>query len=94
MLYAVYTVIAPLHIFAMAAPWLYVPIPLEKVPPVKTGGWGSIPVRVSVGSSTWDTSLFPIKKDHYFVPIKKAIARAERLRVGDSVTVHYQVRQR
>lgn len=84
----------PLEIFAMAGAWMYVSIPLAKVPKVKPGGWGSIPVGATVGSSTWETSLFPIKKDHYFIPIKKAVAKKEKLRVGDPVSVSYVVRER
>lgn len=76
----------------MPAAWLYVPIPVTQIPDTKPGGWGSIPVLVTLANSEWHTSLFPIKKGSYFVPIKRAIAQKEKIRVGDSVTVSYVVR--
>jgi hypothetical protein len=43
---------------------------------------------VTVGSSTWRTSVFPSKQDATFVlPIKKAILKAESLAVGETVRI-------
>jgi hypothetical protein len=51
-------------------------------------GFGSIPVEVTIGASTWHTSLFPDKSAASFVlPVKKAIRERERLTAGDSVVV-------
>lgn len=85
----VFSVTDELHIFPAAAPWAYVPILKDKVPDVKPGGWGSIPVDVTVGKTTWRTSLFPMKKDNYFVPIKKQVREKESLKVGSKITVKY-----
>ncbi len=71
------------------AAWTYLFIPFDKVPDIDPGGWGSIPVEVSVGKSIWRTSLFPLKKEGYFLPMKKPILKAENLRLGDTVTVNY-----
>lgn len=85
-----YLVTGKLTIFeTIAAPWTYLPIPFSKVPNVDPGGWGSIPVEVTVGTSTWKTSLFPLKKDGYFLPMKKAILKKENLQVGNTVTAKY-----
>lgn len=84
-----YTLTEKLHIFKMASPWIYIPIPLNMVPNIKPGGWGSIPVIATIGKTTWQTSLFPIKKGHYFIPIKKEVRVKEDLFVGDKVTISY-----
>lgn len=84
-----FTHTAKLQIFDMYAPWMYLPIPNDKVPDVRPGGWGSVPVMVTVGKTTWKTSLFPAKNIGYFLPIKKAVAKAENLTVGKPVTVTY-----
>lgn len=51
-------------------------------------GFGSIPVEVTIGSSTWKTSLFPDTKAGSFVlPVKRAIRLRERLEVDARVSV-------
>lgn len=83
-----------LHLFPMEAAWIYLPIPLHKVPKVPRGGWGSVPVMATIGKTTWRTSLFPMRKDDYFIPIKRAVCKAEGLAVGDTTTVRFTVTSR
>ena len=55
-------------------------------------GFGSVRVEVTVGSSTWRTSLFPSKPlDAYVLPVKKAVRRAEQLDVEDVATFTIRV---
>ena len=72
-----------------AASWTYIFIPFNKVPDVDPRGWGSIPVEVLLGSSTWRTSMFPLKKEGYFLPIKKLILKKENLHLGDTVSAEF-----
>ena len=56
-------------------------------------GFGSVPVGVQIGDTTWRTSVFPDTKSGCFVlPIKKAVRTAERVDVGDTVEVELTVR--
>ena len=55
-----------------------------------TYGWGMIPVRAQIGETEWTTSLFP-KDQRYIVPVKDAVRKAERLELGDIVTVRLAV---
>lgn len=55
-----------------------------------TYGWGMIPVEARVGSTRWTTSLFP-KDGGYVVPLKDLVRNAERIDVGDTVTVRLAV---
>lgn len=49
-------------------------------------GWGSLRVTITLGSSTWDTSIFPDKKEGaYILPIKADIRKRENVRMGDTV---------
>ncbi|MBI5959767.1 MAG: DUF1905 domain-containing protein [Chloroflexi bacterium] len=79
------------------APWFFVTVPAEPSRDLKaisglvTYGWGVIPVHVRIGKTEWQTSLFP-KDDHYLVPIKASVRKAERLEEGDEVTVWLEVR--
>lgn len=85
------TVKGKLRMFDMASPWIYLPIPPEKVPGVRPGGWGSIPIDVRIGKTTWKTSMFPLKNEGYFIPVKKPVCKKEALKVGDVITAKYSV---
>ncbi len=47
-------------------------------------GFGAVKVEVSVGDSTWRTSIFPSKEAGTFVlPVKRAVLKAQALKPGD-----------
>lgn len=78
------------------APFLFVAVPDEASRDIKaisaavTYGWGVIPVTARIGKTTFKTSLFP-KDGRYLVPIKKSVQLAERVDVGDLVTIQLEV---
>jgi hypothetical protein len=54
-------------------------------------GFGSVKVDVAVGDSRWSTSVFPQKQGGWFLPVKKAICRAEGLEADDEVAVRLEL---
>jgi len=54
-------------------------------------GFGSVKVEVTVGKSRWSTSVFPQKTGGWFLPVKKAICRAEGLEEGDDIAVRLEL---
>ena len=49
-------------------------------------------VGVRLGSSRWQTSVFPdTTSGCYVLPIKKAVRRAEQLTAGDEATIELEV---
>jgi hypothetical protein len=58
--------------------------------PIKRG-WGSIPVEVTIGSTTWETSLFPGKDGTYLLPIKATVRQKEKIISGDTVELYLRV---
>jgi hypothetical protein len=74
------------------APYYFVAVPEEDSADIKaasamlTYGWGVIPVRVRIGDTEWETSLFP-KDGIYLVPVKDKVRHAEALADGDVVQV-------
>ncbi len=55
-------------------------------------GFGSVRVLVTIGSTTWATSVFPDTKAQAFVlPVKKAVRTAEGIDDGDEVDVELRV---
>ena len=74
--------------------WVFVSLPQELSDAIRSEprpprpGFGSIRVRVSIGGSTWQTSIFPEKNGgQYVLPVKKAVRVAEGVEVGDAVVV-------
>lgn len=52
------------------------------------GGFGSVKVEVTIGTSTWTTSVFPSQQHGaYILPVKKAVRTAQGCAAGDTVTV-------
>ena len=54
-------------------------------------GFGSVRVEVRIGDSRWSTSVFPQTDGGWFLPVKKAIARAEGVGAGDEVAVRLRL---
>lgn len=74
--------------------WWFVTVPddvsddIEERHGASAGGFGSIKVEVTVGSTTWRTSLFPSKEERaYVLPVKKAVRTAEALAQGQPFQV-------
>jgi len=57
----------------------------------KRRGFGSVKVTVTLGDSTWQTSLFPNKDGSWFLPIKKPVRLAEGLAEGDETEVELEL---
>ena len=73
--------------------WRFVTVPddlsdvirLESGPPT---GFGAVGVEVSVGATTWRTSLFPSAgRGAYVLPVKASVRRSEELTDGIPVSV-------
>lgn len=74
------------------APYYYLAVPdaesqeIQDASSLLTYGWGVIPARVTLGGTTWTTSLFP-KDGRYLVPLKDAVRRAEGVEPGAMVSL-------
>lgn len=76
------------------AAWYFVTLPhdvaddIDEITGDARRGFGSVRVEVTVGSTTWRTSVFPDTKSGSFVlPVKKAVRSAEGVDDGSSVSV-------
>jgi hypothetical protein len=76
------------------ASWHFVSVPEDDADDIeerfggRAGGFGSIRVEVTIGSSTWRTSLFPdSKRRTYVLPVKKPVRSAEGLTAGSTAAV-------
>jgi hypothetical protein len=79
------------------SPYHFVAVPeaesreIRAVAPIVSYGWGVIPVRVRIGGTTFDTSLFP-KDGGYLVPVKDVVRAAEGITRGDIVAIELTIR--
>ena len=80
------------------ASWHFVTLPKKESETIKSTygaqspGWGSLPVSVTLGKSTWKTSIFPDKHSGgYLLPLKATVRAKEHVRQGDIITFALQV---
>ena len=82
----------PIWYWRGPSPFYFVTVPDEESQDIAefasalTYGWGVIPVRATVGSTEFATSLFP-KDGLYALPLKLAVRKAEQLEEGDLINV-------
>ena len=89
---------AELWLYDGEAAWTFVTLPPELSDDIRAQtdgrrrGFGSVRVQVTVGATTWSTSVFPdAKRGAYLLPVKKDVRRREQLEVGDRLTVTLEV---
>lgn len=78
--------------------WHFITVPRKESADIETRykefkkGWGSLPVEVKLGDTTWKTSVFPDRKSGtYLLPLKAIVRRKEGVEAGDTVTAHFSI---
>lgn len=95
----IYKIKAKVWLYPGDDPWHFVTIEKEDAEEIKKEepwprkGFGSIPVKVSIGKTTWKTSIFPEKKEKgtYVLPLKREVRNRENIEVGDDVKLSLEV---
>jgi hypothetical protein len=77
--------------------WRFLVLPKKDGQEIKTKfgmhakGWGSFPVAVTIGKTTWDTSIFPDKQSGtYLLPLKVKVRRTED--ITDDTNVRFTLK--
>ncbi len=88
-----YKIRAKVWLYKGMGAWHFVTLPKKQSAEIKmrfglfTKGFGSIPVTVTVGTTSWKTSIFPdTKSSAYVLPLKKEVRAAENIKHGDTIT--------
>ena len=83
----------------MSSAWHFISVPKKQSEQIKRSfgarakGWGSIPVTVTLGKTSWQTSIFPDKKaGAYLLPLKAGVRKKEGVFKGDIVTFFIEIR--
>lgn len=92
-----YEFTAPLWLWPGEGAWYFVTVPediSDEITDLTEGrrkGFGSVRVAVTVGGSSWRTSVFPTKNGTYVLPVKKPIRVAEQLIEGTPVETRLEL---
>ena len=82
-------------IFPVKNPWIYVDIPEKYTEMLKNyADRGLVAVKVTLGKSTWDTSLMPMGNGTQFIPLSAKVRKAENIEVGDNINLTFILRKR
>ncbi len=78
--------------------WFFVSVPEDASDEIQarsdglTAGFNSVPVQVTVGRTTWRTSIFPGGDGRYSLPLKKSVRVAEGIERDSVVDVTIELR--
>jgi hypothetical protein len=89
---AVYSSTNAVKRFPQKGGWVYVSIDQTYADlGMKKPKWGLVPATITVGKTTWKKSLLPFGGGSLFVSFSEKIRNAEKIEVGDTVTVIVKV---
>lgn len=81
------------------AAWYFIGVPKKQSEEIRkrfgprARGWGSLPIQVTIGTTSWKTSIFPDKKSGtYLLPLKADVRRKEAIDDGETVTVTIEIK--
>lgn len=93
-----YAFSARVNRFPGFASWHYVVLPEQIVKQIKKKfgyikrGWGSFPIKATLGSTVWTTSIFPHQAGSYFLALKADVRKKENISQGDSVNLYLEIK--
>lgn len=98
MLNLVYKFKGKMWVYPGEAVWYFVSVPKEMTTKIKKTfagmqrGFGSLPVRVTIGQSAWKTSVFPENKSGMFMlPLKAKIRKIENIKPNQILNVGLEI---
>lgn len=96
---ALFTCKAKVWLYPGQAAWHFLTLPKAQAKQIRSlfadqaRGFGSLPVTVTLGGTTWRTSIFPDSKSgSYVLPLKAAVRKTEKVTAGETVTFRLEVR--
>lgn len=77
----------------VVSPWHYVRVPEEYTEVTRhLAVRGLVPITVTLGRTTWDTSLLPLGDGTHFIAVNAKVRKAERIALGDRIKLTFRVR--
>lgn len=90
-----FRVTGTVEIFPQEGGWVHVGVP-EAITEATAihADRGLVAITVTLGDSTWDTSLLPKGDGTQFIPLKAKVCDAENIEIGDRVSLSFELRDR
>jgi hypothetical protein len=89
---------AAVWIYPGVSGWHFLSVPkkvsaeIKKTFSAHARGWGSLTVAVTIGKTTWETSIFPdAKSNTYLLPLKAAVRKKEHIFAKETVACLLQI---
>jgi len=90
----VYQAEEEVRIFPQKGGWVYVSIPIEFTERLNhLADRGLIPVRATVGNTSWDTSLMPMGDGTHFIPLNSKVRKKENIELGKELKFSFKPRE-
>lgn len=80
-----------------AGRWYFITVPEEQSGQIRAHsladrrGFGAVRVEAAIDEIKWRTSLFPLNRGGYLLPVKSEIRRKTGVAAGDEVTVSLEL---
>lgn len=80
-----------------AGRWYFITVPEEQSGQIRAHsladrrGFGAVRVEAAIDEIKWRTSLFPLNRGGYLLPVKAEIRRKTGVAAGDEVTVSLEL---
>lgn len=94
-----YTFEAKVWLWSGNSGWHFVTLPAQLSQEIKQmfgylqAGWGSVRVKVRVGKTSWETSIFfGSKEQTYILPLKSKVRMTENIQEGTEVEVVLEIK--
>jgi hypothetical protein len=94
-----YKLTSKVFVYPGAGVWRFIGLPLKEGREIKEKhgklhrGWNSLPVTVTIGKTTWETSIFFHKKSgSYLLPLKAQVRKKEEIDDDDEVEFTLKLR--
>jgi hypothetical protein len=94
-----YRLQAKVWLYQGKAAWHFVSVPKKQSAAIArffggmTRGWGSLPVLVTIGRTSWTTSIFPDRKaGTYLLPLKAQVRESEKISAGDTIRLRIEIK--
>lgn len=90
-----FSVTGQVKIFPVDNPWIYVSVPQEYTDQLEhLADRGLVAITVTLGKTTWKTSLMPMGDGSQFIPLSKKVRKAESVELGDEIELSFALRKR
>jgi hypothetical protein len=82
------------EIFPQKGGWVYIRVPSSITRELLyRADRGLIPIKATVGKTSWETSLLPMGDGTHFIALNARVRKRENIDVGKMITISFELRE-